>query len=142
MSGGFNVGSDTVLTIISGGQVLPPKILTGFEAKQDASLLKSIAMDGVSRRRYLEEGWMGSLDYDRADSVMDDYFAAKEAARYAGIQPPTVTITETTTNVDGSIVKYRYTGVTMKLDDIGKRAGDKKVEQKVSWECARRIKVQ
>ena len=141
MTGQFGIGSDTTLSIISNGAILASTILTEFSAKQDTTLLKSVGLDGRSRRRHLEEGWQGTLAYDRADSSIDDYFAAKEASRYAGRQPPTVTITETTKSPSGAIAKYRYTGVTMKLDDIGSRTGDKKIEQKVSWECERRIKV-
>lgn len=140
-NGQFGIGSDTQLTIISGGQIIASAILTEFDAKQDATLLKSLGIDGRSRKRYLEEGWDGTLGYDRADSTIDDYFAAKEAGRYAGQQPPVVTITETTKAPDGSIAKYRYTHVTMKLDDIGSRSGDKKIEQKISWSAERRVKV-
>jgi hypothetical protein len=138
---GFNVGSDTKLQIVSSGSVVASKILTKFNARQLATKLKSTAITGVNRYRELEEGWEGTLEFDRADSVWDDYFAAKEAARYTGQQPPAVRILETTTNVDGSVSQYRYTGVTMKFDDIGDRSGDKKVDEKVSWTASRRIAV-
>lgn len=142
MSGDFNVGSDQKLTIISGGTRLSAPIRTGFEAKQMATKVTSKASDGVNRFRELEEGWEGSLDFDRASSVLDDYFALKEANRYAGIAPPSVTITETNTELNGTITIFRFEGVTMKLDTAGKREGDKKVDQKVSWTASRRFKVQ
>jgi hypothetical protein len=138
----YGVGSDTTLTVISNGVILAPAILTSFNAEQIAARLKSVAIDGVNRYRDIEEGWQGNLTCDRADSTLDDYFAAKEAARYNGQLPPIVTITETTVNVDGSISIYRYDGVTMKFDDIGARKGDDKIDQRVSWAASFRVKVQ
>jgi len=139
---GFNIGSDTTISIISAGQVIKSAILTGFEAKQSTILLDSVAIDGVNRYDHVEKGWELAFDYDRADSIFDDYFALKEANRYAGLAPPTLSVTETTTNADMSVVKYRFSGVTLKLDTIGKRTGDAKVEQKVSGMASRRKKVQ
>lgn len=139
---GYNVGSDTVLTVMSQGQILASQILTHFNAKQMTTRLKSVGIDGVNRYRDLEEGWEGDLQYDRADASLDAFFAAKEAGRYSGLQPPTITITENTTNVDGSVTIMRYDGVTMKFDDIGDRSGDAKVDEKISYACSRRIQVQ
>lgn len=138
----YNVGSDTVLTVISNGVPLISQILTSFEARQITTDLKSVAIDGVNRYRHLEEGWEGDFNYDRADSTLDDFFAAKEQGRYtAGTNPPIMTISETTTNPDGSTSRYRYDGVTVKLDTIGARKGDSKVEQRMSFRCSRRVKV-
>lgn len=140
--GQYNIGSDTQLTIISDSVVVAATILTEFNARQLTTDLKSVAIDGVNRYHHLEEGWEGTANYDRADSTMDDYFADKEARRYGGGPAPIATITETTLNaLDGSLTKFRYDGVTMKLDDIGARKGDSKVEQKISWRSSRRIKV-
>ncbi|MFL9904215.1 hypothetical protein PQR71_39860 [Paraburkholderia fungorum] len=138
----FNVGSDTTLSLIVNGQILRSAILTSFEARQITASLNSTAIDGVNRYDEIEKGWEGTLDYDRADSILDDFFAAKEAGRYSGARKPTVSITETTTNVDGTVVKYRYPRCALKLDTIGARKGDAKVEPKVSFKCGRRIKVQ
>lgn len=138
----FNIGSDTTLTIVSDGSILASLILTEFDAKQLAADIDSKGIDGVNRYRFVEEGWEGTFGYDRADSGLDDYFAAKEAARYAGTPAPIATISETTVNSwDLSVVKYRYDGVTMKFDSIGMRKGDSKVEEKVTFKASRRIKV-
>lgn len=139
---GYNIGSDTTLVIVSNGQVLAAQILTSFHPRQVAPRMKSVGIDGVNRYRDIEEGWEGDLRYDRADSSLDAYFAAKEAGRYAGQQPPVVYIQETTTNVDGSVSMFQYTGVTMALADAGNRTGDAKVEQHVSWAASRRIQIQ
>lgn len=138
----FNIGSDTTLSIFIDGQRFVHLILTSFEARQKAADLSSTAIDGVNRYRYLEQGWDLSLDYDRGDSQLDDFFAAKEAGRYAGFPPPQIMITETTVDPNSGIpAKYRYNGVTLKLDTIGARTGDRKVEEKVTGMASRRIKV-
>lgn len=138
----YNVGSDTTLTIVSNGQVLFSSILTEFEARQRATRLVSRAIDGVNRFRDVEEGWEGTLGFDRADSLLDDYFAAKEQARYAGIRPPIVFITETTTDANtGKPAKYRYVGVTLRMDSAGRRQGDSKVDIRLSWAASMREKV-
>jgi hypothetical protein len=138
----FNVGSDTTLSLIVNGQIMRAAILTSFEARQITASLDSTGIDGVNRYDEIEKGWEGTLEYDRADSILDDFFAAKEAARYDGFPKPYISITETTTNVDGSVVKYRYPRCALKLDSIGARKGDAKVEPKVGWKSGRRIKVQ
>lgn len=139
---GYNVGSDTTLMVVSNGAILAAQILTSFHPRQITANLKSVGIDGVNRYRDLEEGWEGDLRYDRADSSLDSYFAAKEAGRYAGQQPPVVYIQETTTNVDGSVSVFQYTGVTMRLEDAGQRGGDAKVDVHVAWRASRRIQIQ
>lgn len=138
----YNIGSDTELTIISNGVVLAAAILTTFEARQRATELTSKAIDGINRFRYVEEGWDITLGWDRADSTIDDYFAAKEEGRYQGLRPPIVYIVETTTDANtGLPAKYRYEGVSLRLDTIGSRSGDGKVDPRVTGSASRRIKV-
>lgn len=137
----FNVGSDTRLTILASGQPIAATILTSFEPKQVTTQVKSLALTGVTNARDLEEGWDLSIEWDRADSVIDDFFAAKEAGRYAGQSPPEIVITERIKEINGSTSRYRYEGVTLKYDSAGARAGDKKIEPKASGFASRRIKV-
>lgn len=142
MTENYNIGSDTTLTIIVNGGLLVHQILTSFEARQITTKLKSTAITGVNRYRELPEGWEGTLEYDRGDSQLDDFFAAAEAGRYAGLPPPVITITETTSDPNTGIpAKYRFTEVALKLETIGARSGDKKVEEKISWTASRRKKV-
>jgi len=138
----FSVGSDTTLTIISNGAPVAATILTSFEPKQVTTQVKSKAITGVTNARDLEEGWDLDIEWDRGDSTIDDYFAAKEAARYAGQQPPVIFISETIKEPDGvTISRYRYGPCTLKYDSAGKRAGDAKIEPKASGFASRRIKV-
>jgi hypothetical protein len=139
----YGIGSDTTLTILINGQLFVHQIINDFEAKQLTTRLKSVGMDGVNRYRELEEGWDGTFSFDRGDSALDDFFAAKEAGRYAGQAPPVITITETTIGAETRVpAKYRYDGVTLKFDTIGSRSGDKKIDEKVGWAASRRFKIQ
>jgi hypothetical protein len=128
----FNIGSDTVISIVSNGVIIASSILVSFNAKQKTALLTSKAITGRNRNLHLEEGWEFDFVYDRADGVWDAYFAAKELARYSGQAAPVIVITETTSNPDGSITSLQHGDVTLKFDDIGDRSGDALVKEKIS----------
>jgi hypothetical protein len=138
---GFSIGRDIVLDIITPTGVLRPKIRTGFNSKMETTALMVRGMDGVMLFDELPAGWSGGFDLDRADSTLDDYFAARESDYYGGIASPTISITETISEVSGSISQFRYTGVALKFEDAGNKGADKTVGQKVSFKAARRIKI-
>lgn len=138
---GFNIGKDHVLDIVTSRGILRAPILTGFTSKQITTSLESKAADGVNRFAELPAGWEGTMDFDRASSGLDDYFAQSEADYYGGLAGDVVTITETNTEVSGAITQFRFTGVVLKFDDAGDKGGEKIVKQKVSWKASRRIKV-
>lgn len=129
----FNIGSDSVLTVLVSGSPIGAMLLTKFEFKQLTTRQTSQPVNGKPNFREVEGGWEGTLDYDRSTSALDDFFVAKEAARYAGQQPPQITITTTINNTDGSTSKYRFNGVAMKMDSGGTYSADDKVVQTASW---------
>lgn len=138
----FNIGSDAKLTILVDGAPLAATILTSFSAKQETAKVTSNAADGIVRNRDVEQGWSGTAEYDRANGLVDDFFATKEASRYAGFPPPVMNIMQTVRNTDdGSVSRYRFDGVTATLENSGTYEGDKKVTQQISWRASRRIKV-
>jgi hypothetical protein len=130
---GFSIGRDIVLDIITPTGVLRPKIRTGFNSKMETTALMVRGMDGVMLFDELPAGWSGGFDLD--------YFAARESDYYGGIASPTISITETISEVSGSISQFRYTGVALKFEDAGNKGADKTVGQKVSFKAARRIKI-
>lgn len=135
----FNIGSDTKITVLANGAVLGAQIMTKFEAKQKTTQLNSKALDGTNRNRELPEGWDIDMEWDRGNSVIDDFVAGEEAARYAGQAPSDLAVVEVTVNPDGSVSRYRYTGCTIKLDSAGERSGDSKVVQKATLTATRRF---
>jgi len=134
----FNIGSDSVMSFLVNGLPIGSMLLTSFEFKQLTTRLTSKPVNNVPGYREVEEGWEGTMEYDRSNSVLDDFFAAKEAARYAGQQPPQVTVTTKITNTDGSVSRFRFDGMAVKLDNGGKYASDEKVMQQVAWVASTR----
>lgn len=138
---GFSTGRDATLTIVTASGPLNLNLITNFQSSMDSQEIKVKGMDGITRHARFFDGWRGSFSIERADSTVDDYFAQLEANYYAGINEQPATITETITEVSGTVTQYRYLQVLLKLDDAGGWAGDQTVKQKLSFVAARRIKI-
>lgn len=137
-----NVGRDVSIDVVSAnGQVRRFPIRTGFSSKQDTVAIKTKGADGRLYFAELPDGWSGSLDFERASSALDDYFAATEEDYYAGRNLDVLSITETIREVNGAVTQWRYTNVAMKYDDAGSKTGDATIKQKVSWMADRRRKI-
>lgn len=136
-----NIGRDTSLTISTATGPLRPQIITNFMSKQETADITTSPLSGAPIHNTVPQGWSGSFDTDRANSVLDDYFVAQENGYYAGLSPDQVTITETVKEVGGGASQYQYVGCALKLDDTGSRQADQKQTQKVSFRASRRLKV-
>lgn len=142
--GTLNIGKDVLLDItLPNNQVLQVSYITAFTAKQNTKELDSKGLDGINRLSSLPDTWSGDFSVDRANSNLDDYFAAVEAGYYSnnGVLNA-VRITETISEANGVITQYRYDGVALSYTDAGNYAGDAYVKQKISWKASKRIKVQ
>ena len=139
----FNIGRDARLDIILGdGSRLAPTILTSFTAKQVTVDLKSRPLNDRVQHQIIPDGWEGTFEFDRADSTLDDFFAQSEDAYYNGTNAADIYITQTIKDPNtGAISTYRFFGVVMKFDDIGKFTEDGKIEQKVAFMASGRRKV-
>ena len=137
----FSVGRDVTLTIVTSSGPLDLNLITSFNARPDYTDLKIKGIDGVTRHVRFPDGWQGTFDIEREDSTLDDYFAGLEANYYAGVNEQPGTLTETITEVDGTISQYRFVKVLLKLDDAGTWAGDQTVKQKLSFVASQRVKV-
>lgn len=138
---GFSVGRDVSLNINTPVGIQRFSLISGFDAKPEVSTQKVKGLDGLVRNVIFHDGWTGSLDIERQDSTLDDYWAQIEADYFAGFNSGAATITETITEVDGSVSQFRFEGVVLKLDDAGNWKGDSTVKQKLSFMASRRIKV-
>lgn len=139
---GVNVGRDvTVVLVDSSSTTMDFSIRTGFTKTPNTTEITSISADGIVRTLYLPAGWTGTLDYDRADSAIDDFFADMESDYYSGESLESATITETITEVDGSVSQYKYTGVIFKLNNAGDSTGEGKISMQVGWAAQRRKKI-
>jgi len=137
----FSVGRDLSLDIIGQQGPLRFNLITEFQSKPDVTDVKVKGLDGITRHARFPDGWSGSFSIERQDSTLDDYFSQLEANYYAGLNELPVTITETISEVSGSISQYRYMQVLLTLEDAGTWKGDATVKQKVKFVSARRMKV-
>lgn len=138
---GYSVGKDIALDIIGAQGPLRFSQIISFMSKPDTTDQKIKGLDGITRHLRFPDGWSGSFEIERQDSTVDDYFSQIEANYYAGLNEIPVTITETITEVNGSVSQYRYLQVILVLEDAGNFKGDASVHQKVRFMSARRVKV-
>ncbi len=142
-NGVFSTGKDVSADIVlSDGQHLRLGNITAFDAKPMSKQLQSNGIDGVNKFAVIPEGWTLSFDVDRADRVVDDWWAAMEAAYYAGNTIKNCTILETIQEADGSIAQYRFEGVALNLDDAGNWRSDSFVKMKLTGRASFRRLVQ
>lgn len=135
----FNIGKDITMTFLVAGQPIGALAITSFDKKQVTKRAESDPINGEPQYLEIEKGWEGSFEWDRRSPILDVFFAQKEAALYAGGTVPAIVITERIREKDGSNSRWRYTGVTVKLDEGGAAKADDKVMQRVGWISARRI---
>lgn len=128
----FSLGKDVVFDVTTfAGQLQLPVTTTSFQMKPEYTRVKSTAMDAVNREAALPSGHRGTITLDRRDNAIDAFFAGLEAAFYAGRNIQSATITETIAEADGTFSKYLYTGVSLTLDDSGKKTGDAKIDETI-----------
>jgi hypothetical protein len=138
---GFSVGRDITLDVNGPTGPIRLNLITGFTRKQDTTDVRVKGLDGSTRHLVFYDGWSGSFDLERQDSVVDDLFSQLESDYYSGLNTPGMTITETITEVDGSVSQYRYTDVVLRLDDAGDWRGENSVKQRIGFMARRRFKV-
>ena len=137
---GISIGKDITATIVTPMGPMNFQILKDLNSKPQFHSLKSVGIDSVVRHDELPAGWEGGFTYERGSSLIDDFFAAKEAAYYAGQVMGTGIITESIQESSGNVTQYQYTKVVFSYAESGSWAGDKYVEQKISFKASRRIK--
>lgn len=140
--GPFNTGRDVVLDVMTPtGPLRLPTTTTGWEAKPKYKPIESIAINGDNNHANIPIGWTGTIEMDRTDNVVSDFFATLEANYYAGINIGYATITETISESNGSVTQYRYTKVSLRLEENGKFVGDDRVQVKIGFDASRRIRI-
>ena len=136
--GGFSIGRDVSIIINMPQGPVKFSNLTGFKRQQISTSIESKGLNGVDKFAEIPSGWQGSIDIDREDNALDLAFAFLENLYYSGQNVPSSTISETTTEKNGSVTQFRYVGVAFKFDNPGDAAGDAKMSQTFSWKASRR----
>lgn len=140
-SNDFNTGRDVSLDIID--PVDGPirfNIKTGWTSEPQFDDMNSKGLDGVPRNDNVPNGHRLTMDIDRADPRLDDFFARREAAYFNGATVPLVTITETVKEISGAVSVYRYTGVALKQGPNTWR-GNSPTTSRLEGMARRKIKV-
>jgi hypothetical protein len=135
----MTVGKDVSLVLQTATGPLTISI-TEFSAKPLYTPLKSKPLSGETIYGKIPDGHELSFKLDRLSPAVDDYFAAEEAAYFAGQNQLSGTVYETIQEVSG-ITQYSYTGVIIMLENSGDYAGDKKVEQSIKGMATKKLKV-
>src|SRR5580700_6297777 len=114
---GFSVGKDVSLSLTNPSGTFPTVGITSFTAKPMFTDIKSKRLDGQTYFGEIPDGWTGTFKLDRTSPDVDTFFAALEAAYYAGQNTPAGTIQEVILEADGTTTTWQYTGVVLKLED-------------------------
>lgn len=139
----LSIGHDVTVTFFDGTTQLivawPAR--TGFSAEPITKTINSEPLNGPPLFAEAPNGWHGTMDFDRTDSTIDDYFAKNEALYFAGGNPITGTITQTIQEKNGSVTQYVFNGVAIKPSQMGAWKAAEKVAIRVDWSASNRVKV-
>jgi hypothetical protein len=139
----FTTGRDVSVQIntANGPLLIPASAILSFKANPEVTKLRSKGLDGITRNAVIPDSWQGSITIDRLDQTVDNWWAQVEADYFANRATAPATIIERIQEQDGTVSTWRYEGVCLTLDEAGDYAADKKVEQTLSFEAARRVRV-
>lgn len=140
--GQYSLGRDVGLTIVSPQSgPITLNTITSFQSKSDDQVQKLILINGITDHLRFFQGWSGKFDIERANAILDQYFALLESNYFQGVPEAAASITETIVEVNGSISQYRYPGVILSYADAGEFTGDKSVKQTLNFVSKRRIQI-
>lgn len=141
MQGGYNTGKDVAVDINGPyGPIRIPKIIS-FDCKPKTTSQEITPLNGLTDELLIPKGWTGTIEAERVDGTLDDWWAQFESDYFNGINQVPATITETIAEVNGGLSVYRLTHVILKFEDAGKKEGDKTIRQTMSFTARRRYKV-
>lgn len=137
---GLNIGRDARFDIHASSGLISLPTLLKFTSKKLTKKLTVKPLAGLPiHLNFQEDGWEGNFEVSRADGTLDIYFAAFEAAYYAGTVLPAGTIQQTISEVNGTVSTFQYQGVMLYYDEAGDYEAEKNVIQKVSFLASTRV---
>lgn len=141
MPNDFNIGRDVSLDIVD--PVLGVQrfsIKTGWNSEPQYDEVNSKALDGLPRQDVIPNGHRLTMELDRSDPLVDNFFTTREAAYFNGQEVPLCTVTETIKERGGAVSVFRYTGVALRQDASAWR-GNTPTTQRITGMARRKIKV-
>ena len=139
----FSIGHDVSVDLYDSvnGKIISFPAVTGFSAEPITKGINSEPLNGPPLYAENPNGWRGTIDFDRTDKRIDEYFATREALYYQGGSLFSASITQTIRESDGSVTQYRYPGCALKYEQAGQWKAADKVSLRVSWNASQRVKV-
>jgi hypothetical protein len=139
----MNVGVDysiafydgTSGTLIDLGDVQNVKIVA---QKHD---IGSKPYNGPPKYGFVPDGYKVDFTITRTGSELEDFFVAAEANFNAGKVQSSGYLNQTTTNPDGSVSRYQYSGFVIFMPDHGDIARDKVVTQSLTGMASTKIQI-
>ena len=139
---GLSIGSDFRFDVYTATGLLTLPTLLNFKKRKITNKLTVKPLNTLPIHLSFEEGgWEGSFEVSRADSTLDDYFASREAAYYAGANIAAGVIQETIQELSGPPSTFQFQGVILYFDNAGEAESEKNVIQTVSFLASTRIKL-
>lgn len=137
--GAFSVGRDCTLVLIDQafGQIQLDNV-TGFSCRQVTAPIKVDRLDGVQLHGEIPKGWTGSFELERANAVMDSFFAQKEESWFSSGMLTTATLYQYVSEVDGSTTTMQFDNVALRFAEAGQWHGDRSVALHVQFTANRR----
>ena len=139
----FTTGIDVSVQINTsyGPLLIPATAILDFKADPETTKLRSKGIDGLTRHAVIPDSWKGSVMIDRLDQTVDNCWGRLEEDYYANRRVGNATIIQRIREQDGTVSTWRFEDVCLTLDNAGDYAADKKVEQSISFQAARRVRV-
>ena len=120
----YSVGRDLSFVLSMPNGVLSISGVTDFSSKKKNTLLTRKGLNGKMTHGTIPDGWELTIKLDRKDPILDQYFAARDADYYNGINVQGGIVYENITEADGSTSQFRYTDVILQFDGGGDWKGD------------------
>lgn len=137
---GITLGPDCTITVRdANGEIISSSVVQDFDSSPNVEKKSVPFLDGNVIPVSFQMGYKGNFNIVRQNATLDTYFALKEAAYYNKTDIPSVTITQSVVESDGSITQYQFTQCDLTLNDAGKYSNNSEVIQAVSYEAKRRL---
>jgi hypothetical protein len=141
-NGGWSVGRDITLQFDIPGNnlVLTPDQIMNYQIQPMAEIKQHVPITGNNQPVLFLMGYQGKFELTRNSPVLDFYWSNVEQDYYGGVNLNAGTITETITEVNGSVSQFLVTGVVIKVDDFGTWQGEDFIKAAISFQASKRVK--
>ena len=140
---GMNVGSDYSFGLYDSntGAVLDLGDVQSIDVKAGKHDIVSRPYNKAPKYGYIPDGYSGSLTLMRTGSAFEDLQITLAGQINNGVTVKPGYLNQITTNPDGTVSKYQYTGVVFFLTDIGNISREKSVSQSMTFMASDKIKL-